>query len=121
MTYQNDPGRDFNRPAGRMDDPIEPPRIKAEQSWGTGSIILASLAAFAVVFGLFYAMANRGDTSMANRNDTRPAVTTNTNVPPATRETTGSGASPSTIPNNPNGTAPQRDTNQPAPAPRPSR
>jgi hypothetical protein len=121
MTYQNDPNRDFNRPAGRMDDPIEPRLIEAKQGWGTGSIVLASLAAFAIVFGLFYAIANRSDTSVANRNDNRPAVTTNSNVPPATRETTGSRAPSSAIPNNPNGTAPQKDTNQPAPAPAPSR
>ena len=100
MTYQNDPNREFDKT--RTD------RRMAREGWGTGSIILASLAALAVVFGLFYAMSNRGDTSLA-RTD-RPAVTT-----PAT--TTGSGAASSAIPANPNGTAPQRDVNKPAPAP----
>ena len=77
MTYQNDPNRDFNRP-------IEPDLRFAEESrWGTGSVLIASLAALAVVFGLFYAMSNRSDTSIA-RSDT-PAVTTSA-------ATTGSGA-----------------------------
>ena len=74
--------------------------------FGTGPIILASLAALAIVFGLFFMMSDRNPTVASNVN--RPAVTT-----PAI--TTGSGAT--TIPNNPNGTTPQRDTNQPAPAP----
>jgi hypothetical protein len=87
MTYQNDPNRDFNRP---LDPDPADRRFAAHERWGTGSVIIASLAAIAVVFGLFYAMSNRSDTSLANRNDNRPAVTTNSNVPPAA--TTGSGA-----------------------------
>jgi hypothetical protein len=81
MSYQNDPNRDFDRrdPADR--------RFAAHERWGTGGIFLASLAALAVVFGLFYAMSNRSDTSLA-RND-RPAMTS-----PAT--TTGSGTVNST-------------------------
>ena len=88
MTYQNDPKRDFDRPIDAVDR-----RIEKREGWGTGSVILASLAALAVVFGLFYAMSNRGDTSMANRDANRPTVTTTTPAtnPPA-RETTGSGA-----------------------------
>jgi hypothetical protein len=91
MTYQNDPNRDFDRPI----DPVVQQRIVERESWGTGSIVLASLAALAVVFGLFYAIANRGDdTATATRTDNRPAVTTTApaNNPPAARETTGSGA-----------------------------
>ena len=65
MTYQNDPNREFDKT--RTD------RRLAREGWGTGGIILASLAALAVVFGLFYAMSNRNDTSLA-RTD-RPAVT----------------------------------------------
>ena len=90
MTYQNDPNRDFDRPM----DPVVERRIERE-GWGMGSVILASLAALAVVFGLFYAIANRGDdTATATRIDNRPAVTTTApaNNPPAARETTGSGA-----------------------------
>ena len=53
MTYPNDPNRsDINRgldPAGR----------RINESWGTGPIILASLAALAVVFGLFFMMSDR--------------------------------------------------------------
>ena len=68
MTYQNDPRKDFDRaldPAGR----------RRREGWGTGSIILASLAALAVVFGLFYALSNRSDTSFATR-DRPPRVAT---------------------------------------------
>lgn len=84
MTYQNDPN--INRKTA-----ID--RRTANESWGSGSIILASLAALAVVFGLFYAMSNSSDSSLANRNENRPATTTTTNVPPANRATTGSGVS----------------------------
>jgi hypothetical protein len=111
MTYQNDPKNDLNRPTSTR--PVEPRNPLQNEGWGTGSIILASLAAMAIVFGLFYAMSNRGDTSMANRNDNRPAVTTTAPAtnPPATRETTGSGAT--TLPANPNATIPQKDPGQP--------
>ena len=106
MTYQNDPNQDFNRKTA-IDHRAE------NEGWGTGSIILASLAAFAVVVGLFYAMSNRGDTSMTNRETNRPAVTTTTPAtnPPAERGTTGSGAT--TIPANPSGTIPRPDANTP--------
>jgi hypothetical protein len=97
MTYQNDPNRDFDR--------IRTDRRMAQEGWGMGSIILASLAALAVVFGLFYAMSNRGDSSLA-RND-RPAVTT-----PAT--TTGSGAASRTPDST--GSKPAMPDQVPAPA-----
>jgi len=80
--------------------------LNRRTEFGTGSIILASLAVLAVVFGLFFMMSDRNPTVATNAD--RPAATT-----PAT--TTGSGAS--NIPANPNGTAPQRDVNKPAPAP----
>ena len=89
-----------------IDRGLDPAGRRINESWGTGPIILASVAALAVVFGLFFMMSDRNPTVASNVN--RPAVTT-----PAT--TTGAGAT--TIPNNPNGTTPQRDTNQPAPAP----
>ena len=102
MTYQNDPTRD---PLDRGPDPAGR-RLRDPHGWGTGSIILASLAALAIVFGLFYAMNNRGETSLANRTD-RPAATT-----PAT--TTGSGAA-NRIPDA-TGTKPAIPTQVPAPA-----
>jgi hypothetical protein len=105
MTYRNDPNRDLNRPADRFDEMNQRPVIQHNERWGTGSVVLASLAALAIVFGLFYAMWNRGDTTLA-RTD-RPAVTT-----PA--ETTGSGA----VNRNPDstGTKPAMPAQVPAPA-----
>ena len=104
MTYQDDPN--INRRTSVQ------PRA-ANEGWGTGSIVLASLAALAVVFGIFYAMSNRADTSMANRDNTRPAVTTTspTNTPAAT---TGSGAANRTPDST--GTKPAMPAQVPAPA-----
>ena len=88
MPYQNDPSRDFKRPADRFDEMDQRRRIDAREGWGTGSIIFASLAALAVVFGLFFMMSDRNPTVATNE---RPAVTTTTPAaPPAARETTGS-------------------------------
>ena len=102
MTYQNDPNRPVNRRTdGRMD-----PDDTSYTGW-----IIGGLVALAMVVGLF-AMFGRDNTNVASNNSNRPAATAPT--------TTGSGASSSAIPNNPNGTAPQRDTTQPAPAPRPA-
>ena len=114
MPYQNDPSRDFNRP--QVNDAIKPRPIKQPEGWGTGSIILASLAALAVVLGLFYAMANRNDTATATRTDNRPAVTTTAPVtnPPAARETTGAGAVNG--PTEPTGSRPAVPGQVPAPA-----
>ena len=72
---------------------------------------VAGIVGICLALGLVFWAANRNpDTAMTN---TRPNTT-----PPAT--TTGSGASPSTIPNNPNGTTPQKDMSKPAPAPAPA-
>jgi hypothetical protein len=95
MSYQNDPN--INRRNNRID--------RDDTSY-TGWIV-GGLVALALVVGLF-AMFGRDNTNTAS-NTTRPAATAPT--------TTGSGAASSVIPNNPNGTASQRDGNQPAPAP----
>ncbi len=63
MGYQDDPN--INRRRGM--------RTEGE-GWGAGSIILASLGALAIVFGIFFMMSDRNST-VANRTD-RPAVTT---------------------------------------------
>ena len=111
MTYQNDPNQEFRRPI----DPVVQHRVVSE-SWGVGPIILASLAAIAIVFGLFYAIANQGDTATATRTDNRPAVTTAPmNSPPAARETTGSGPN-ANRPTEPTGSKPAVPTQAPAPA-----
>jgi uncharacterized protein HemX len=111
MTYQNDPRRDFDRPM----EPVARRRI-ANEGWGTGSIILASLAAVAIIVGLFYAIANRDDTATATRTDNRPAVTSTAPAtnPPAARETTGSGATNRAT--EPTGSKPAGPTQVPAPA-----
>jgi hypothetical protein len=98
MTYPNDPPRD-----PRMDPVHEPrmsPGVDRRAAWSPGSIVLASLAAVAVVLGLFYAIANRDDTATATRTGNRPAVTTTAPAtnPPAARETTGSGATTTRTP-----------------------
>ena len=98
MTYQNDPN--LNR------DPIRP---AAKDNTG---IWIAGIVGLCLVLGLlFWGM--RGPTNTAVTNNNRPAAST-----PAT--TTGSGVTPSAIPANPSGTVPQKDPNQPAPAPRPN-
>ena len=102
MTYQNDPNRNLNRPV--FDDPMEPSPIVEREGWSAGSIILGSLAALALVFGLFFMMSDRNPNVATNE---RPTVTT-----PAT--TTGSGGA-SRLPNNPNGTTPQKDMNDRVP------
>ena len=95
----------------RRRDPTDR-RYAAYQRWGMGSIILASLAALAVVFALFYGMSNNNDmTATSTASNTRPAATTGTSTPTLNRDavgtspinpsqsTTGSGSSlPSTPP-----------------------
>ena len=72
---------------------------------------IAGIVGLCLVLGLvFWAASRSPNTAMT---DTRPTATT-----PAA--TTGSGASPSTIPNNPNGTIPQKDMTKPAPTPAPA-
>ena len=82
MTYPNDPNR------SDLDRGLDPAGRRINESWGTGPIILASLAALAIVFGLFFMMSDRNPTVASIVN--RPAVTTTTTAP--ARETTGSGA-----------------------------
>ena len=91
--------------------------LNGRTGWGTGHYMLGGLAVLAVIFGLMFMLGDRNST-VANRTD-RPAVTTAPATTPAT--TTGSGAARSALPNNPNGTTPQKDINQPAPAPSPNR
>ncbi len=97
MTYQDDPNLNRRKRMDREDT--------SYTSW-----IVGGLVALALIVGLF-AMFGRDNTNTAS-NTSRPAATA-----PAT---TGTGAASSAIPNNPNGTTPQRDANQPAPAPRPA-
>jgi hypothetical protein len=98
MSYQDDPN--INR-RNRMD--------RDDTSY-TGWII-GGILALALVVGIF-AMFGRDNTNTASNNTpNRPT----TSAP----STTGAGSS--AMPNNPNGTTPQRDTNQPAPAPAPAR
>jgi hypothetical protein len=99
MSYQNDPN--INR---RNTHPM------TEETSYTGWII-GGVVALALILGLF-TMFGRDKTNDITSNANRPAATAPT--------TTGSGTAGTAIPNNPNGTAPQRDTNQPAPAPRPA-
>jgi hypothetical protein len=84
MTYPNDPNR------SDLDRGLDPAGRRINESWGTGPIILASLAALAIVFSLFFMMSDRNPTVASNVN--RPAVTTTTTAPAPVRETTGSGA-----------------------------
>ena len=104
MTYPDDPNVNRRPP---IDDPVR----KDSTMWIAGSV------AVALVLGLvLFATTRNTDTAM----NERPAPTATTS--PATTSgsgasTTGSGAS--TMPNNPNGTTPQKDINQPVPAPRP--
>lgn len=101
MTTHNDPN--INRPANVQ-------RRADAEGWSTNSIVLGSLAALAVVFGIFYMMSNRNPTVAT----TRPAVTTNapvttpTTMPaqPRASETTGSGPTTVTTPSATPSTAP---------------
>jgi hypothetical protein len=63
MGYQDDPNINRRRTMRNEAD-----------GWGAGSIILASLGALAIVFGIFFMMSDR-NSNVANRTD-RPAVTT---------------------------------------------
>jgi hypothetical protein len=63
MGYQDDPNINRRRAMRNEGD-----------GWGAGSIILASLGALAIVFGIFFMMSDR-NSNVANRTD-RPAVTT---------------------------------------------
>jgi hypothetical protein len=80
--------------------------VPHESGW-----IIGGLVAFALVVGLFtmFGRDKTNDTTASNSPSTGPAATA-----PAM---TGSGATSGAIPNKPNGTAPQRDTNQPASTP----
>jgi hypothetical protein len=90
MPIHNDPN---------INGPNSVQRRKDAEGWSTNSIVLGSLAALAVVSGIFYMMNNRNPTVAT----TRPAVTTNapvttpTTMPaqPRASETTGSG--PTTV------------------------
>ena len=99
MTYQDDPKL-------RPRDPFsQAPMRKDNSGMWTAGLIAFCLVLALVIWGM-------------NRNTSNTATT---NTRPATTATTGSGAAPSAIPNNPSGTTPQRDTNQPAPSPSPNR
>ena len=75
-------------------------RAEAE-GWSMTSIVLGSLAALAVVFGLFFMMSDRTGPSTATRTD-RPAVTTTAPAPAAPAQTTtGSGATSNVPPARP--------------------
>src|SRR3954468_2487745 len=100
MSYQDDPN--INRRN----------RIDREDTSYAGWII-GGIVALALVVGIF---------AMFGRDNTNTASNNTPNRPTATApSTSGSGAGGSAMPNNPNGTTPQRDTNQPAPAPAPAR
>jgi hypothetical protein len=96
MSYQDDPN--INR-RNRMD--------RDETSY-TGWII-GGILALALIVGIFAMFGRDNANTASNNTPNRPT----TSVP----STTGSSA----MPNNPNGTTPQRDTNQPTPAPAPAR
>jgi hypothetical protein len=99
MTYQDDPNLNRGNRRAAADD-------TNYSGWIIGGIV-----GLALVIGLF-AMFGRDKTNVASDTPNRPAATA--------PSTTGSGSASSAIPNDPNGTAPQRDTNQPAPAPGPA-
>jgi hypothetical protein len=86
MTYPNDTDRELEAQR-RMDRQID-----GRNSWGVGSFLLFSLAGLAFFLGIFYMLNDRNPTGIDNRSADRPAVTTNTTIPPSVRETTGSGA-----------------------------
>ena len=101
MTYHEDPN--INR---RSSHPMTEDR--SYTGWIVGGIV-----AVAVVLGIF-AMTSGTDNTNTASNTNRPAATTPATTPATSPATTGSG---SALPNNPNGTTPQRDMNKPAPAP----
>jgi hypothetical protein len=103
MTYQNDPNRDF-----------EMQRRRDMNRTGISPWVWGGLAAVLFVLALMFMPGNHNNTGQSTAQ--RPAVTSPTATAPV-RETTGSGAASSTIPNNPSGTVPQKDMNQPAPQP----
>jgi hypothetical protein len=103
VTYQNDP----NRPRRPITDNMTESTDNTTESYTAW--IIGGIAALVLIAGLFF-MFGRTNPNTASNTINRPAATAPT--------TTGSGASSGGIPNNPNGTAPQRDANQPAPAPR---
>ena len=102
MTTHNDPN---------INSPNSVQRRKDAEGWSTNSIVLGSLAALAVVFGIFYMMNNRNPTVATTD---RPAVTTNapvttpttTPAQPRASETTGSGPTTVTTPSAAPSTAP---------------
>lgn len=102
MTTHNDPN---------INSPNSVQRRAGAEGWSMNSIVLASLAALAVVFGIFYMMSDRNKTATTTD---RPAVTTNapvttpTTMPaqPRASETTGSGPTTVTAPSAAPSTAP---------------
>jgi hypothetical protein len=96
MTYQNDPNLNRNINARRADP----------NSRNDTTMWIAGAAALLLVFGMIaFSLTNRSE------------VATNAPRTPVTesRTTTGSGAT--TIPNNPNGTTPQKELSKPAQVP----
>jgi type IV secretory pathway VirB10-like protein len=98
MTYQNDP--DFDARNRRLD---------ADRAGFNWPIWIAGGAALMLLVGF-----------LAWGLNTNTNVATNERAPVSeTRSTTGSGTT-SPLPNNPNGTTPQKDMTKPAPAPAPA-
>lgn len=93
MTYQDDPNINARQR-----------RIDAERKNNTPMWIAGAVALAVVIALVGYSVSTSNAPSLANN---RPVATE--------RSTTGSGAV-TPIPNNQKGTAPQRDSNQPAPA-----
>jgi hypothetical protein len=91
MSTYNDPNT--NRPPN-----VE--RRAAAESWSTNSIILGSLAALALVFGIYYMISHRNPTVATPAVTTNAPVTNPTTVPtqPRPSETTGSGSTTVTPP-----------------------
>ena len=98
MTYQDDPN--INR------------RPTRDARSNTG-LWLAAAAALMLIVGLFaWGSSDRSDVARTDR----PAATTTGSGDRATAPAPA--PRPSAIPSNPSGTAPQKDSNQPAPQPR---
>ena len=66
MTFQENDDMNINRQINE--------RRRGDARWGVGSILLGSLAALALIFGIFYMLSDRNP-NMANSG--RPAITTN--------------------------------------------